>query len=107
MFLNDMNVPNIEETITELRSKAKFVLLPTSMLSVPWLWAVPYGLHHLSKHLLTPIIKEGIDVQGGNYGNALQAASAGGHKGIVQLLLDKDADVNTQGDQYGNALQAA
>ena len=42
-----------------------------------------------------------------NYGSQLHAASAGGHVNIVQLLLDKDADVNAQGGVYGNALQAA
>ncbi|KAF2788984.1 hypothetical protein K505DRAFT_254314, partial [Melanomma pulvis-pyrius CBS 109.77] len=41
------------------------------------------------------------------YGNALQAASAGGYKEIVIVLLDKGANVNAQGGEYGNALQAA
>ena len=40
-------------------------------------------------------------------GNALQAASSGGHEAIVKLLLEKGADVNAQGGEYGNALQAA
>jgi ankyrin repeat protein len=31
------------------------------------------------------------------YGNALQAASSGGHEAIVKLLLEKGADVNAQG----------
>ncbi|KAK4170565.1 hypothetical protein QBC36DRAFT_341629, partial [Triangularia setosa] len=48
-----------------------------------------------------------VNAQGGEYGNALQAASAGGHQDIVKLLLDKGADVNAQGGEYGNALQAA
>ncbi|KIL60362.1 hypothetical protein M378DRAFT_83919, partial [Amanita muscaria Koide BX008] len=47
------------------------------------------------------------NVQGGEYGNALQAASSGGNKDIVELLLDKGADVNVRGGRYGNALQAA
>lgn len=44
----------------------------------------------------------------GNYcGSAFHAASAGGHDKVVQMLLDKGADVNAQGGHYGNALQAA
>ncbi|KAE8371840.1 Pfs, NACHT and ankyrin domain protein [Aspergillus bertholletiae] len=48
-----------------------------------------------------------INTQGGEYGNALQAASDNGNKEIVQLLLEKGADVNARGGRYGNALQAA
>ena len=52
------------------------------------------------------LLEMGADVnaQGGNYGNALQAASYGGHKAIAKLLIDKGADVNAQGGEYGNAL---
>jgi ankyrin repeat protein len=62
--------------------------------------------------LLAParnLIAKGADVnaQGGRYGNALQAASAEGHREIVQLLLDKGADINAQGGLYGNALHIA
>ncbi|KAL9040923.1 MAG: hypothetical protein Q9214_004294, partial [Letrouitia sp. 1 TL-2023] len=42
-----------------------------------------------------------------NCGTVLQAASCGGHQDIVQVLLDKGADVNAQGRYYGNALHAA
>ena len=38
-----------------------------------------------------------VNVQGGVNGNALQAASVGGHKEIVELLLERGADVNAQG----------
>ncbi|ORY14382.1 hypothetical protein BCR34DRAFT_231296 [Clohesyomyces aquaticus] len=48
-----------------------------------------------------------VNAQGGDYGNALQAASYRGHEAVVTMLLDKDADVNAQGGHYGNALQAA
>jgi ankyrin repeat protein len=43
----------------------------------------------------------------GDYGNALEAASIGGHEAIAKLLIEKGADVNAQGEEYGNALQAA
>ncbi|KAL4768440.1 ankyrin repeat-containing domain protein [Aspergillus nidulans var. acristatus] len=48
-----------------------------------------------------------INVQGGKYGNALQAAAYRGHQEVVQLLLDMGAGTNIQGSKYGNALQAA
>ncbi|KAF9064043.1 hypothetical protein BDP27DRAFT_201288 [Rhodocollybia butyracea] len=48
-----------------------------------------------------------VNVEGGHYGTALQAAASRGNKDIVQLLLEHNADVNTQGGHYGSALQAA
>ncbi|KAF7516056.1 hypothetical protein PCG10_002500 [Penicillium crustosum] len=48
-----------------------------------------------------------INAQGGEYGNALQAAAWHGSPETVQILLGAGADVNAQGGQYGNALQAA
>jgi hypothetical protein len=55
------------------------------------------------------LVKEGAEVnaQGGEYSNALQAASYRGEQEIVKLLVEKGAEVNAQGGQYGNALQAA
>ena len=55
------------------------------------------------------ILEAGADVnaQGGEYGNALQAASVRGYDRVVELLLGKGADVNAQGGEYGNAFQAA
>lgn len=55
------------------------------------------------------LIDKGADVntQGGKYGNALQAASLGGHQEIVKLAHDMEAGVNAQGGHYGNALVAA
>jgi ankyrin repeat protein len=40
-------------------------------------------------------------------GSILIKHSRAGNIGVVQLLLDKGADVNAQGGDYGNALQAA
>ena len=47
-----------------------------------------------------------VNTQGGEYRNALQAASYRGHEEVVELLLAKGADVNAQSGRYGNALQA-
>ena len=41
------------------------------------------------------------------YGNALQAAAAGGHEGVVSLLIQNGADVDAKGGMHGTALQAA
>ena len=48
-----------------------------------------------------------VNAEGGEYGNALQAASYGGNEAIVKLLLENGAEVNAEGGEYGNALQAA
>ncbi|KAF2679335.1 hypothetical protein K458DRAFT_347022, partial [Lentithecium fluviatile CBS 122367] len=47
---------------------------------------------------VTLLVEKGADVnaQGGQYGNALQAASAKGHEPIAKLLVEKGADVNAQ-----------
>ncbi|KAI2791356.1 hypothetical protein POX_c04213 [Penicillium oxalicum] len=39
--------------------------------------------------------------------DTIQAASSGGHREIIKLLLDKGADVNAQGGRYENAPCAA
>ncbi|KAH6708523.1 ankyrin repeat protein [Verticillium dahliae] len=41
---------------------------------------------------------------GGEYGNALQAASSEGHTNIVQLLLAKGADVNARDQRHSDKL---
>ena len=45
-----------------------------------------------------------VNVQGGYYGTAFQAASKRGYKEIVDILFDKGADVNIQGGNYGTTL---
>lgn len=60
-------------------------------------------------HSVQLILNTGADVneQGGYYNNALQAASAGGHKEVVELLLNHGADQKLKGGKYSYALQAA
>ena len=72
---------------------------------MPLYYAALLGLSTVTELLLDA----GADsnAQGGHYGNALQAASYGGHEQVVKTLLDAGADVNAQGGEYGNALQAA
>ena len=48
-----------------------------------------------------------VNAQGGEYGNALQAASGRGDEKVVQMLFGAGADANAQGGEYGNALYAA
>ncbi|KAH6884132.1 hypothetical protein B0T10DRAFT_518181, partial [Thelonectria olida] len=48
-----------------------------------------------------------VNAEGGEYGSALQAASAEGHDKTVQLLLEKGAVINAEGGRFGSAIQAA
>src|SRR5277367_5560456 len=55
------------------------------------------------------LVTAGADVnaQGGEYGNALCAASAEGHETVVRLLLENGTDINAQVERTGNALRVA
>jgi ankyrin repeat protein len=107
-FLNEMNVSNPDEVMTEMRSKPRFVLKADSSLGVTWRWAIYNGLAHLSKHLLSAHLSEGgVDTSMTEYTNALLTASINGLAKVVQMLMDAGADVNAQGGHFGNALQAA
>jgi hypothetical protein len=74
---------------------------------------IPNPLYYAALLNLREVVKillnAGADVnaQGGEYSNALQAASWEGNEQVVKILLDAGADVNAQGGEYGNALQAA
>ncbi|KAK5045846.1 hypothetical protein LTR84_008939 [Exophiala bonariae] len=48
-----------------------------------------------------------VNAQGGEYGNALVAASSRGYEKVVQMLLDHGADVDAQKGTYATALQVA
>ncbi|ETS80817.1 hypothetical protein PFICI_08346 [Pestalotiopsis fici W106-1] len=55
------------------------------------------------------LVEQGADInaRGGLYGQALQAASANGHRQVVQLLIGNGANVQACGGHHGNALNAA
>ncbi|RAR05617.1 HET-domain-containing protein [Stemphylium lycopersici] len=82
---------------------------------LPLYYAALLGISTVTRLLLDHGAE--VNAQGGQYGNALQAASSGGHEQIaassggheqiVKALLDYGAKVNAQGGVYGNALQAA
>ncbi|KAJ3846146.1 hypothetical protein EV368DRAFT_6390, partial [Lentinula lateritia] len=67
------------------------------------------GLYGAGSNLIQSVhnVKQYVYAQGGEYGNALQAASLHGHENIVKLLLENNAYVNAQGGYFGNAFQAA
>ena len=74
------------------------------------LWQCPTSsISKWSRKVVQMLLDKRADVnaKGGVYGNALQAASVGGHDMVVQMLLDKQANVNAKGGFYGTALQAA
>ncbi|KFY25596.1 hypothetical protein V493_04574 [Pseudogymnoascus sp. VKM F-4281 (FW-2241)] len=73
----------------------------TSIVYYPALW----GLHVLLEGLL--IRGANVNIQGGYYGQALQAASVNQNWQCFKLLLDHGADVHAQGGDFGNALQAS
>ena len=46
-------------------------------------------------------------MQGGEYCSGLQVVTAGSHEAVVQLLLEKNVDINMEGGEYISALQMA
>ncbi|KAL5462753.1 hypothetical protein PMIN06_001446 [Paraphaeosphaeria minitans] len=75
-------------------------------IAAPLYYAALLSLNTITKMLLDQGAE--INAQGGEFGNALQAASQAGHERIVKTLLgNKNTDVNAQGGFYGSALQAA
>jgi ankyrin repeat protein len=64
------------------------------------------SLYELAKIILQDSAAD-VNLQGGHFGTALQAASYNGSREVVSMLLEKGADVNLQGGEFGTALQAA
>jgi ankyrin repeat protein len=82
-----------------------FGVIRQNGLALPLYYAALLGLSIVARMLLDR--NADVNAQGGQHGNALQAASYKGYKQVVKMLLDKGADINAQGGYYGNALQAA
>ncbi|KAK5313828.1 hypothetical protein LTR70_007402 [Exophiala xenobiotica] len=81
-------------------------LMPACMRTSPV--TLPWALSPYEKAMQILLDAGGdVNAEGGEYGNALQAASARGLHMMVQRLLDAGAHVNTQGGWYGSALQSA
>ena len=80
--------------------------LNLSQLAGPLYYMASIGAVQLAEFLLDGgyNINEQSDT---TYGIALITAACGGHTSVVQLLLDRGADINAQGGSYGNALQIA
>ncbi|KAI0192278.1 hypothetical protein EV127DRAFT_468867 [Xylaria flabelliformis] len=74
---------------------------------------IPSCLYYAASAGLTQLIQPLLDIggnvnsPGGNYCNALQAASARGHESIIRILLDNGADVHAQKGYRIDALQIA
>ncbi|RYP77613.1 hypothetical protein DL771_000981 [Monosporascus sp. 5C6A] len=64
------------------------------------------SLRSISLHF-SNILDVSVKAQGGEFSDALYAASEKGDGELVKQLLDQGANVNAQGGAYGNALQAA
>ena len=71
----------------------------------PLYFASLLGLSKAARKLLDSGVN--VNAEGGNCGCALQAASRGGFKGLVELLLDRGASINAQNGEDQNALRAA
>jgi ankyrin repeat protein len=71
----------------------------------PIYYAALFGLADVVDLLL----EKGADAnaQGGQYGNALQAAAGSGHERTVQLLIAHGAQIDSLNPRYGSALQNA
>ncbi|KAH8826151.1 hypothetical protein DL96DRAFT_1816565 [Flagelloscypha sp. PMI_526] len=65
--------------------------------------------HSSQLHVVRALVEHGADVNvsGGAYGSALQAAATKGDLDMVKLLVESGADVNMAGGLYGPPLEAA
>ncbi|KAI3226148.1 hypothetical protein DTO012A9_9154 [Penicillium roqueforti] len=85
---------------------------PFANIALPLYYAALLGLESVLSSIFLIDTRDAdssdtVNAQGGRYGNALQAASQGGHEKVVRMVLNRGAHVNAQGGTYGYALQAA
>jgi hypothetical protein len=69
-------------------------------------------LYYVSLRGILPAVKllladANVNIVGGRYGTAIQAAAADGYQDIVEMLIQAKADVNIVGGIHGTAIQAA
>ncbi|KAJ5588763.1 hypothetical protein N7537_011441 [Penicillium hordei] len=63
--------------------------------------------HEQEVHAILSVDKSDVNRPDGTKSYPVMWASSNGHDRIVELLLERGANVNAQGGLYGNALQAA
>lgn len=90
-----------DKTITSERKYNTYQITNPPIVYYPALW----GLHVLLERLI--VDDTSVNIQGGYYGQALQAASINQNHECFKLLLDHGANVHAQGGYFGNALQAS
>jgi hypothetical protein len=102
--LHNADMPWIRDVDFSLKSSR--IASPAYYASLLGLDRVLYGLINVCQDDARKT-RDLLDSHSGDYGSALQAASAKGYDNMAQMLIDAGVNVNAQGGYYGNALQAA
>lgn len=74
-------------------------------IATPFYYAARWGLSKITRLLLDQ--GANVNAQGGDYGNALTAASARGHTAVAELLINAGANVNSICKHWGSPLYSA
>ena len=102
---NWIRICNIDAKVLQMPWKKTNLSMDKAKVCSPLYYSSLAGMQEVADCLLRR--GENANAEGGDFGNALQAASHEGHEAIVKLLLENGAEVNAKGGTYGNALQAA